>query len=78
MPANDSIRLDYDESSHPSRPESEEGNPEDAIERRDLGLGLFLAVHGELLAEGQLYKCLLILASKQCRSTTNKECQKVE
>lgn len=74
MPTNDSIRLDYDESSLPSGPESEEGDPDDAIERRNLGLGFLLAVCGELLAEGELDNELLITASEQCRGTTKNEC----
>ena len=78
MPANDGIRLDYDESSLPSRPESEEGDPEDAIERRNLGLGFLLAVYRELLAEGQLNNCLLIATSEKGGSTADKENQKVE
>ena len=78
MPANDGIRLDDDERVLPSRPESEEGDPERAIEWRDFGLGFLLAVSGKLLAEGQLDNHLLILASEQCWSATNNECQKVE
>ena len=78
MPTNDRIGLDYDESSPPSRPEAEEGDPEDAIERRDPGLGLLLAICGELLSERQLDNRLLILALEQSRRTTNNECQKVE
>jgi hypothetical protein len=78
MPANDSVWLDYDEYSLPSRPEAEQGDPEHAIERRDLGIGFLLAVCGELLPERQLDDRLLIVASEQGRSAANDECQKVE
>ncbi len=78
MPANHCVRIDNDESSLPSRPESEEGDPEDAIERPDLESCFLLAVCGELLSEGQLDNHLLILASEQSRSRTNDECQEVE
>ena len=78
MPANHCVRIDNDENSLPSRPESEEGDPEDAIERRDLGSYFLLAVCGELLSEGQLDNHLLILASEQSRGTTNNECHEVE
>ena len=78
MPANHCVRIDNDENSLPSRPESEEGDPEDAIEWRDLGSCFLLAVCGELLSEGQLDNHLLILASEQSQSTTNNECQEVE
>ncbi len=57
----------------PSRRESEEGNPEDAIERRDLGLGFLLAVGGKLLAEGQLDNHLLAVAAKESRSASHDE-----
>ena len=78
MPTDDGIGIDNDERVLPSRPESEEGNPEDAIERCDLGLGFFMAIGGELLTKRQLDNGLLISASKQGRSAANDECQKVE
>jgi len=78
MPANDGIWFDDDKNSLPSRPESEEGNPEDAIERGDLGLCFLLAVRGELLAKGQFDYCLLIATSEKGWSTTEKESQKME
>ncbi len=64
MPANHSVGLDYDEDSLPSRPESEEGDPENAIEWRDLGFGFLLAESGQLLPEGQLDNCLFFSTSR--------------
>ena len=78
MPANDGIRFDDDKNSLPLRPESEEGNPENSVQWRDLGFCLLLAVRGELLAKGQFDYCLLIATSEKGRSTTEKENQKVE
>ena len=77
MPTNDGIRLDDYEDSLPSRPESEEGDPECSIEWRDPGSYLLLAVRGELLAEGQFDNDLLTLVPDEGRSTTNNECQEV-
>ena len=54
MPANNRVGFDNNEHSLPSRPESEEGDPENAIEWRDLGFGFLLAESGQLLPEGQL------------------------
>jgi hypothetical protein len=78
MPANYGVGFDNNEDSLPSRPESEEGNPEDAIEWRDLGFGFLLAESGELLPEGQLDNCLFFLTSEQGRSTTDDEFQEVD
>ena len=78
MPPNDGIWLYYDKSSFPPWPESEEGDPEDAIERRDLGFGFLLAVCVELLAERQFDKHLLVVASEQSRGTAKNERKKVE
>jgi hypothetical protein len=62
----------------PSGPESEEGDPKDTIEWRDLGFRFLLAGCRELLAKSQLGNYLLILASDEGRSRTNNECQEVE
>ena len=62
----------------PSGPESEEGDPKDTIEWRDLGFRFLLAVCRELLAKSQLGNYLLILASDEGRSRTNNECPEVE
>ncbi len=78
MPANDGIRFDDDENSLPSRPESEEGNPENSVQWRNLGFCFLLAVGGELLAKGQFDYCLLIATSEKGWSTTEKESQKME
>ena len=59
-------------------PESEEGNPEDAIEWRDLGFGFVLAESGELLPESQLDNCLFLSTSEQGGSGADDECQEVE
>ena len=74
MPTNDGIWLDYDESLFPSRPEAEEGDPEDAIEWRDLELRPLLRVCGELLAKSEFDDYLLTVASDEARSTTHHEC----
>lgn len=78
MPANNSVRLDDDEDSLPSRPEHGEHDPEHAVEWRDPGSYFLLAVCGELLAEGQLDNDLLTLASDEGGSATNSECQEVK
>ena len=78
MPANDSVRLADDEGSLPARPESEERDPECAVEWRDSGSYFLLAVRGELLAEGRLDNDLFTLASDEGGSTTNSECQEVK
>ena len=78
MPANHCVGFDDNEHSLPSRPESEEGDPEDAIEWRDLGFGFLLPESGQLLPESQLDNCLFFSISEQGRSTTDDECQEVE
>jgi hypothetical protein len=72
MPANHCVAVhavtcfgfENNEHSLPSRPESEEGDPEDAIEWRDLGFGFLLPESGELLPEGQLDNCLFFSTSR--------------
>ena len=78
MPTDDGIGIDNDERVLPSRPESEEGDPERAIEWRDHWFGFLLAVSGKLLTEGQLDNHLLIVASEQSRNASNYECQEME
>ncbi len=78
VPANYCVGFDNNEHLLPSRPESEEGDPECAVEWRDPGSYFLLAVCGELLAEGQLDNDLLTLSSDEGRSTTNDECQEVK
>ena len=78
MPANHGVRFDNNEHSLPSRPESEESDPENAIDWRDLGGGSLLAESGELLPEGQLDNGLFFSTSEQGRSRADKECQEVE
>ena len=78
MPANHRVGFDNNEDSLPSRPESEEGDPENSVEWRDLGFCFLLAVRGELLAKRQFDDRLLIATSEEGRSTTNKESQEVE
>ncbi len=78
MPANHCVGFDNNEDLLPSRPESEEGDPENAIEWRDLGFGFPLAESGELLPEGQLYNCLFFATAEQGRSGADDECQEVD
>ena len=78
MPANDCVGFDDNEHSFPPRPESEEGDPKNAIEWRDLGCGFLLAECGQLLPESQLDNCLFFSISEQGRSGADDECQEVE
>jgi hypothetical protein len=78
MPVNHCVGFDNNEHSLPSRPESEEGDPESAIEWRDLGFGFLLAESGQLLPEGQLYNCLFFSTSEKGRSGVDDEFQEVE
>ena len=54
MPTNDSIRLNYDESSLPPGPESKEGNPEDTIFGTKSSTVVSPLADGELLAQGSV------------------------
>ncbi|HIF95402.1 MAG TPA: hypothetical protein EYQ60_20140 [Myxococcales bacterium] len=56
----------------------EEGDPKDAIEWRDLGLGILLAARGQLLAKSQLDDRLLAAASEEGWRTTQNKHQEVE
>ena len=78
MPSNHCVGFDNNEDLLPSRPESEEGDPENAIEWRDFGFGFLPAQSGQLLPECQLDSCLFYSTSEQGRSTTEDECQEVE
>ena len=63
MPTNHCVGFDNNEEFFPSKPESEEGGPENAIKWCDLGVGSLQAESGELLPEGKLDQCLFFSTS---------------
>jgi len=74
MPTNHGVWFDDHKISLPSRPESEEGDPGDAIEWRDLGFRSLLRVCGESLAKSEFDDDLLTVASDEGRSKADHEC----
>ena len=84
MPSEHRVRLDDDQgekaqlSSTPARPEPEQRNPEDTIERSELWLRLLLAVCGELLAQSKLDDRLLIPTSENGHGTTKEQRREIQ
>ncbi len=65
MPAGDGVGLDDDEGLSPSRPELRQEDPEAAVCCCDSGLGSFLGVGGELLAQREFDQGLLAPAPEK-------------
>ena len=69
MPANHGLRLDEDQNASPPGPESGEGDPEGAIERRQPRPWVPVNEDRELLAEREFDEDLVPPGSEQCGAT---------
>ncbi len=78
MPADDGFGLDDDEGLSPSRPELRQEDPEAAVCCCDPGLGSFLGVGGELLAQSELNERLLAPASEEGRNAAKGDRREAE
>ena len=78
MPADHGVGLDEDQDLLPSRPGSQQEDPDGPIGRSDPGSAASLGEGGKLLAEGEFDNRLFASASKESRNTTKEGYQEIE
>jgi len=65
MPADHSLGFHYDEYVGPTGPQASKCSPEQAVERVQRRPGLLPFKHGQLLPEGEIFKCCIVPTAEE-------------